>query len=273
MVVIPLSALELRQKSSDKRIPTGSAALDTMCGGGFFRDSIVLLTGATGCGKTLITTEFVAAGARSGERSLLFAFEESRDQLTRNATGWGVDLDELERQGLLRIICRYPESNGLEDHLILMKSAIEEFKPHRIAVDSLSALERVGNLKGYREFAIGLSSFIKHHQITGLLTATTPTLMGGPSVTEAHISSTTDSIILLRYVEISGEMRRGLMVLKMRGSSHDKDIREFIIDGQGMHIGQPFRNVTGILSGFPHQLRMDEVARVDSLFREAAGGL
>ena len=85
--------------------------------------------------------------------------------------------------------------------------------------------------------------------MAGLFTSTTPTLLGGASVTETHISTITDSIILLRYVESYGEMRRGIDVLKMRGSQHDKAIREFTIDGAGMHIGEPFRDVAGILSG------------------------
>jgi circadian clock protein KaiC len=75
--------------------------------------------------------------------------------------------------------------------------------------------------------------------------------MGGTSITEAHISTITDSIILLRYVELFGAMRRSLTVLKMRGSRHDKDIREFTIDDRGMHIGKPFRDVSGIISGHP----------------------
>jgi circadian clock protein KaiC len=95
--------------------------------------------------------------------------------------------------------------------------------------------------------------------------------MGGASVTEAHISTLTDSIILLRYVEMHGEMRRGLTVLKMRGSQHDKDIREFSIDGQGMHIGKPFRNVIGILSGHPVHAEPGEIDRLSGLFREGEG--
>jgi hypothetical protein len=95
-----------------------------------------------------------------------------------------------------------------------MKSEIERFNPNRVAVDSLSALERVATPKGFREFVIGLTSSIKHRETAGLFTSTTPTLMGGTSVTEAHISTVTDSIIMLRYVEMYGEMRRGLTVLK-----------------------------------------------------------
>ena len=270
IIVIPLSAIELKQKSTDLRV-SGNDQLDEMCGGGFFRDSIILVTGATGCGKTLMTTEFIAGGVSKNERCLLFAFEESRDQLFRNATGWGVDFEQMQEEGKLKVVCVYPEAAGLEDHLIMMKKVIDEFRPNRLAVDSLSALERVSSLKGYREFVIGLTSFIKHHEVGGLFTATTPTLMGGTSVTEAHISTITDSIILLRYVEMLGEMRRGITVLKMRGSRHDKDIREFTIDGQGMHIGKPFRNVTGILSGYPQQVPAEEVKRVARLFEAEAG--
>lgn len=249
IIVIPLSALELKQRSSAVRVTSGNVELDAMCGGGFYRDSIVLLSGATGTGKTLITTEFVGGGVVAGERSLLFAFEESREQLVRNATGWGLDFERMEADGQLRVICEYPEVAGLEDHLVRMKRHIEEFRPNRVAVDSLSALERISTVKGFREFVIALTSFIKHQEIAGLFTATTPTLTGGASITETHISTITDSIILLRYVETYGDMRRGITVLKMRGSAHDKQIREFRIDSSGMHIEEPFKTVTGILTG------------------------
>jgi circadian clock protein KaiC len=268
ITVIPLSAMELTQRSSAVRITSGSEDLDRMCGGGFFRDSIILVSGATGTGKTLMVTEFVAGGAARGERCLLFAFEESREQLFRNATGWSRDFEQMERDGQLVVVCEYPEVSGLEDHLIRMKAIIEQVGPARVAVDSLSALERVAGAKGPREFVIGLTSFLKERQIAGLFTSTTPTLMGGTSVTEAHISTITDSIILLRYVEMFGEMRRGLTVLKMRGSMHDKDIREFTIDGAGMHIGKPFRDVTGILSGTPAHVPTDQVARIGELFQD-----
>jgi len=253
VLAIPLSAMELKQKSSNIRITSGNHELDGMCGGGFFRDSIILASGATGTGKTLITTEFLNGGAANGERCLLFAFEESREQLFRNAVGWGIDFEAMEASGRLKVVCAYPESASLEDHLIAMKDIIEDFKPNRIAVDSLSALERVATPKGFREFVISLTSFIKHQEVAGLFTSTTPTLMGGTSVTESHISTLTDSIILLRYVEMNGSMRRGLTVLKMRGSLHDKDILEFTIDGTGMHLGKPFRDVTGILAGNPRE--------------------
>ncbi|MEM7032524.1 MAG: circadian clock protein KaiC [Chloroflexota bacterium] len=266
VIVVPLSAIELTQQSSNIRVPSGISTLDDMCGGGFFRDSIILVSGATGTGKTLTVTQFMAGGVDKGEKCLLFAFEESREQLFRNATGWGIDFDQAEQDNILKVSCEYPETAGLEDHLIRIKRMIDEFQPNRIAVDSFSALERVSTTKSFREFVIGLTSFIKDREMTGLFTATTPTLVGGTSVTEAHISTITDSIILLRYVEMYGEMRRGLTVLKMRGSKHDKNIREFTIDDTGMHIGNAFRNVTGILAGQPVYLSPNEIERLDQLF-------
>lgn len=271
VIVIPLSAIQLRQKSSDVRISSGSADLDEMCGGGFFRDSVILVSGATGTGKTLTVTEFLRGGAANGERCLLLAFEESRDQLFRNAIGWGVDFDRMERDGLLRVVCDYPEIAGLEDWLISIQRIIEDFKPKRVALDSLSALERGGSIKAFREFVIGITSFIKQQEITGLFTSTTASLMGGSSITETHISTLTDSIILLRYVEMFGEMKRGLTVLKMRGSPHEKEIREFTIDGAGMHLGRPFRNITGILAGTPVRLSPGDIEQVWTQFDTEVG--
>jgi circadian clock protein KaiC len=270
ITVIPLSAIELRQKSTNVRVTSGNAELDLMCGGGFFRDSIILVSGATGTGKTLMVTAFTAGGIEKGERCLTFCFEESREQFFRNAAGWGFDFERMEQEGHLKVCNDYPEVMPLEDHLLRMKRMIDEFKPNRVAVDSLSALERVSTPRSFREFVLGLTAFVKHHEMAGLFTSTTPSLLGGTSVTEAHISTICDSIILLRYVEILGEMRRGLTVLKMRGSPHQKEIREFSIDGQGMHIGKAFRNVTGIISGHPVHLTVppEEVERFRHLFSE-----
>jgi circadian clock protein KaiC len=249
-------------KSSNVRISSGNTELDEMCGGGLFRDSVTLVSGATGTGKTLTVSQFLQGGAAAGEKCLLLAFEESRDQLIRNATGWGFDFQKAERDGLLRVVCDYPDVSGLEDWLVTIQAIINDFKPRRVALDSLSALENVGTIKAFREFVIGLTSFIKHQEITGMFTSTTGSLMGGDSITESHISTLTDSIVLLRYVEMFGEMKRGITVLKMRGSLHDKRIREFTIDQKGMHLGRPFRNVTGILAGSPVHVSPTDVERI-----------
>jgi circadian clock protein KaiC len=251
IIVIPLSGIELTQTSSSKRITSGVTRLDEMCGGGIFRDSILLVSGATGTGKTLLVTQFMAGGFEAGERCLLFAFEESKDQLFRNAAAWGFDFEAMERTGRLRVVNRYPHAMAMEDHLVEMQQLVQDYKPTRVAVDSISALERVAPLRSFREFVISLTSFLKREETAGLFTSTTPSLLGGGSVTEKHISTLTDSIILLRYVESYGEMLRSIVLLKMRGSQHDTAIRQYTIDKRGMHIGEPFRDVVGILSGDP----------------------
>ena len=264
--ILPLSAIELKQGSSNRRVSSGVGELDRMCGGGMYRDSVILVSGATGTGKTLTVTHYIKAAIDAGDRAILFAAEESREQLTRNARSWGVDFEGAEKAGLLRIICRYPDIMGLEDHLLQMRREIDEFKPSRIAVDSVSAFEMAGTRRSFREFVIGITSYVKQQEITGLITNTTPMLMGGESITETHISTITDTIILLRYVELLGEMRRGLAILKMRGTQHEKDIREYDIDASGMHIRAPFRGVHGILSGAPTYLFSRERDQLDGMF-------
>jgi circadian clock protein KaiC len=266
VVVLPLGgAQELDQGSTETRVTSGNLAVDKLCGGGFFRDSIVLVSGPTGIGKTLMVTEFVAGGDDPGKKALLFSFEESRDQLQRNARGWGYDLQAAEEAGRLKVISTYPQVATLEDHLVAIKQAVEEFAPERIAVDSLSALERVGSQTSFREFVIGLTSFVKARQTVGLFTASTDELLGGSSLTETHISMLTDSIVVLRYVEVFGTVKRAITVLKMRGSDHDREVREYRIDGSGLHVGEPFRTVAGILTG--------DVVNLVALDQSTEGGL
>jgi circadian clock protein KaiC len=249
MVVFPLSLPDRIRGAADHRVSSGNADVDALCEGGFFADATVLVSGATGTGKTLFVTEFLMGGVARGERSLLLAFEESRDQLRRSARGWGHDLAQAERDGHLRVGAAYPESATLEDHLLEIKRQIDDFAPTRIAVDPLSALERAGSPRAFREFVISLASYIKAKEIVAVFTATTDALLGGSSVTETHISTLTDSIVVLRYVEALGTVKRAITVLKMRGSDHDRSIREFTIDNTGLHVGEPFRAIAGILSG------------------------
>lgn len=270
IVILTLEGTSLTAESSTERIHSGLPALDEMCNGGMFRDSVSLVSGATGTGKTLLVTEFIDGGARQGERSLIFSFEESRSQLFRNAAGWGRDFAAMEADGSLRVEAIYPEMRSLEDHLVAIMKAVDEYQPTRVAIDSLSALERIASQRGFREFLIGLTSFIKHRQIAALMTATARTLLGGESLTEAHISTLTDMIMVLRYVEMAGEVRRGLAVLKLRGSTHDKMIHEFTVDETGMRIGAPFRGVTGILSGNPqhHAEAATDLELVSRMFED-----
>jgi len=269
--IFPLGAMQLTQRSSNTRVSSGVKTLDEMCGGGFFKDSIILVTGATGTGKTLLVSMFLQNACSQGDRAILFAYEESRAQLSRNAFSWGIDFEELESQGLLKIICAYPESAGLEDHLQIIKSEIADFRPSRIAIDSLSALARGVSNNAFRQFVIGVTGYAKQEEITGFFTNTTDQFMGSHSITDSHISTITDTILMLQYVEICGEMARAINVFKMRGSWHDKGIREYTIKANGPEITDSFRNYERIISGSPTRVTVNEkteLARIVKGFQD-----
>ena len=270
--IFPLGAMRLTQRSSNVRVSSGVTTLDTMCGGGFFKDSIILTTGATGTGKTMLVSKFLQEACQRGDRAILFAYEESRAQLSRNAYSWGIDFEDLEQKGLLKIICAYPESAGLEDHLQTIKSEIAEFQPSRIAIDSLSALARGVSNNAFRQFVIGVTGFAKQEEITGFFTNTTDQFMGSHSITDSHISTITDTIIMLQYVEIRGEMSRALNVFKMRGSWHDKGIREYTISAQGPEIKDSFRNFERIISGSPTRIAVDEKMDLSRIIKSVKDG-
>ncbi|MBD2041155.1 circadian clock protein KaiC [Microcoleus sp. FACHB-672] len=269
--IFPLGAMRLTQRSSNVRVSSGVKTLDEMCGGGFFKDSIILATGATGTGKTLLVSKFVENACKNGERALLFAYEESRAQLLRNAYSWGIDFEEWEQKGLLKIRCAYPESAGLEDHLQIIKSELTDFKPARLAIDSLSALERGISNNAFRQFVIGVTGYAKQEEITGFFTNTTDQFMGSHSITDSHISTITDTILMLQYVEIRGDMARAINVFKMRGSWHDKGIREYTISQNGPEIKDSFRNYERIISGSPSRISIDEKSELSRIVKGVQG--
>ena len=138
--IVPFSIIEAPRDAATERMSLGVPELDEMCGGGIYRDSLVMVTGATGTGKTLMSVQFIAAGLAAGERGLLLSFEENPSQLIRNARSWGVDLETAQSEGRLRIVSRYPERVGLEDLLVEIKHNIDEFAPQRFSIDSMTAL-------------------------------------------------------------------------------------------------------------------------------------
>lgn len=246
IVVIPLS-VEMRQPATVDRTTIGNAELDEMLGGGLFRDSVTLVPGATGIGKTTLALQFVLAGVAAGEPAVFVGFEESTSQLERSIRGWGYDLDDLRERGLLEVINDYPEVLSLEEHVVRIKAAVDRVGARRFALDSLTTVSRIGSPRGYREFSIGLTAYLKERRVTGLLTTVQSALWGAPRATEEHISVLSDGILLLRYVEVGGEVRRGIVVLKERSSQHDKRIREFTIDGQGLRVLGPLEATTDVL--------------------------
>lgn len=245
MVLLPLAFIQPREQASVERVSTGNPELDAMVGGGVYRDSIMLMTGPTGTGKTLTALRFAQAGYEAGERCLLYTFDETHEQLVRNAAGWGVDLRAMEASGLVEVRSNYPEVASIEDHFIWLRRTIVEFQPHRLVIDTLSALERIVTPRALLDFVIALGSVLRQREVTTLLTSA-PSGRVTPVATPAiamEIASLTDITILLRYVERAGEIQRAIAVLQTRGSAHDERVRQFTIDHEGMHIGDRISGV------------------------------
>jgi circadian clock protein KaiC len=250
MIIYPRLKPKLMGRGFSEKVSTGIKGLDDLLYGGVYINSTTLLSGASGTGKTVATLHFIIEGARRGEESLMIEFEESPDQLYRNAASFGWDLQKHVEGGVVDLICNYPEDLKPEQYLQRIQELIIEKKTKRVVLDPMSALKRIYNEEKFREFVIGLNAFLKMNNVTALLTNTISQLFGITQITESHLSTATDNIIILKYVELGGRMRRLLSVIKQRGSRHKKELIEFEIDSiKGLVILQPFEGVENLMSG------------------------
>jgi len=245
--------------SSDEKLTMGVDGLDRMFFGGVYKSSTTLVTGASGAGKTVTSLSFIMEGARKKEQGLYIAFEESDEQLYRNAESFGWDLRTEVKNGLIQLFTSIPEELKPEEHFKRIRDIVEASNIKRFVIDSLSALERIYNPEKFREFVIGLNAYLKGKGITSLMSNTTAALLDVSQITETHLSTATDNIILLKYIELDGAMKRALSVVKARGSDHDKTLREIIIDAKGMHLGDPFYGVEGLMGGSAKRVVMPPV--------------
>jgi len=271
MHLFPRLSRILTYKVSDTRISTGIPGLDEMTHGGLFVGSSVLLTGASGTGKTLMSLHFIVEGARRGEKGVYVSFEESRDQLIRNASSFGWDLKKLEDDGFLKIITSYPEEKYLEEHIEIIKSAVEDFDARNVVVDSLSSLANVFSNEILRDFGTRLVAHLKAKQVTAVFTVASGSIMGLGSITESGLSTMTDHIIMLRYVEIQSELHHAILILKMRGSGHDKKMRQLQFGSDGVRITSEFKGYEGVLSGMTRKVGNTTEEQIRALFLEVLG--
>jgi len=248
--VYPRRTPEARTSISKERISTGIKGLDKMTNGGFMRGSAVLLSGSSGTGKTVIGTQFIVNCLLKNEPGIIVSFEEDAVQIRENFLKFGWDLEEFENKNLLKIIS--PLDFDASELAIQIYDTVEKTKTKCMLFDGIARLHRMmpPHIQ-FPDYMEGLVNTLKKMNVTAIYTNETQNLTGTTKVTGTGISPTIDTVILLRYVEIKSEMRKALSVLKMRGSYHDKDIREIIIDKIGVELKMPFSEYSGLMSGSP----------------------
>ena len=254
---LPISSLGLDHKAPTSRVSTGIPDLDAMLGGeGFFQGSTVLVSGRAGSGKTSLAASFARQACRDGRRCLFFVFEESSSQVVRNMGSIGIDLADLEEQGLLRLHASRPSANGPETHLARMHRLVSEFEPEIVVIDPITNLVTVGTAGELRSMLNRMIDFFKGRQLTTLLTSLTAATLPTQETSDAHISSLVDTWIVVRDLESDGERNRSIYVLKSRGMAHSNQVREFRLTEQGIRLIDAYLGTEGNLVGTAREARL-----------------
>lgn len=236
------------------RVKTGIPEFDEMLSGGFLPRDAVMIAGTAGSGKTTLGMQYLVNGAtKYGESGIYLTFEQLPDQLYRDAKGFGWDLKALEDQDKLRVVCTSPDlllASGEGDENLL-DPFIKEIRARRIVVDSLSHVAMyVSEKDDIRKETYRLIMYLKTKGLSSLLLFEAPQLMGNVgAITETGSSFLVDSILMMKPVEIESSMRKAIAILKMRGSDHDKRLREYEITASGIKLGAAFSDYEGIMTG------------------------
>jgi circadian clock protein KaiC len=219
-----------------QRVTTGVPGLDGLVNGGYFLGSTTLIVGVSGVGKSVMALQFMAEGARRGERSLMLTLDEPGLQVIRNANSLGLNLEAAIKSGLIDIWYEPPQEMEIDRHFHDIEQKVQTFQPKRVVIDSLStygstlgAQERL-----FRDFFHALVALMKEHQIAAVYNHENPEMLGMSSMMgDFALSSLVDNIILLNWVELGEDFRLGLTVAKMRANPVTRITHEYEIGGTG----------------------------------------
>ncbi|GAB2586499.1 circadian clock protein KaiC [Dyella jejuensis] len=265
--VLPITSAGLAHNVSRKVVSTGVPGIDDMLSaGGYFQGSSVLISGLAGTGKSTMAAAFVDAACTRGERCLFFAFEESPEQIIRNMSSVGIQLQQHVQSGLLHFEAARPSLYGFEMHLARMHRDIERFKPSAVIVDPISAFS--GPSYEIHATLLRLADVCKSRGLTAIFTSLSAAA-DASSERERSVSSLMDTWISLADVEANGERNRVLYVIKARGMGHSKQLREYQLTSHGFKIIDAYIGPDGVLTGTA-RLAQEAREREDTARRQQA---
>jgi circadian clock protein KaiC len=245
------------QKRSGRRLSSGIPELDRMMAGGIPEGDSIMVAGASGSGKSILCTHFIAEGLRQGESGIIAVFEERPAEYASRAATFGMDLDPSQQNAELEIIYLRPLDLTVDEALYEIMSAVQRVGAKRLVIDSLAGFERAlapDFREDFEESLYRMFVSLTGHGVTILSTLMLEESFVKPPASNYAISFLTDDIIRLRYVEIDGHLRKILMVVKMRGGQHSKEIREYEITERGLELSTTaLQGYHGLTTGVPEK--------------------
>jgi circadian clock protein KaiC len=252
------------KKGRRKRLSTGIPELDTMMGGGILEGDSLLVAGPSGTGKSALATHFIDEGLRQGESAIMALFEERPEGYTARAQGFGLDLKTPQTSGKLEMLYLRPLDLSVDETMQAILDAIERTGAKRLVIDSLMGFEMAlapGFRADFRESLYRMIGALTGAGVTILSTVEVEDSFQAMPLSHYAISFLTDDILRMRYVEIDGQIRKVMVVMKMRGGNHSKDIREYVITNRGVVvISPPQTDYTGLTTGIPTRVGKREEA-------------
>lgn len=247
-----LVAADYGMISDNGQLASGDPHLDSLLSGGVDRGSSTLLMGPAGCGKSTLAMQYALAAADKGERVALFAFDEGRRSIFKRAKGMGIDLKSLIERGLISIRQVDPAELSPGEFAHLVQNEVENNDVRVVIVDSLNGYLNAMPAEKFLVIQLHeILSYLNQKGVSTFLIVAQHGLVGAPMNTPVDVSYLADTVILMRYFEVLGEVRKAISVLKRRSGAHERTIRAVDISAEGLVVGEPLREMQGVLTGVP----------------------
>jgi circadian clock protein KaiC len=254
-----LVAAEHRTDVVADPIPSGIAELDALLGGGIDRATSTLLLGPAGTGKSVLATQFAISAASRGDVAAVFLFEERGGTWRKRGTGLGMPLDDLIARGSIRVNQFDPAELAPDEFTHIVRDTVEVHGARVVVIDSITgyfaAMPEVRSLSLQMH---ELLSYLADRGVASVFTMAQAGLIGANMTSPIDVSYLADTVLLLRYFEGRGRLRKALSVVKKRSGPHEETIRELRFGAAGVHLGRPLDDMQGVLSGVPSLLQQAE---------------